>query len=339
MRKFTYMLLPFLLPILSGCTRIGDKSASLSTIYSVTALLALFVLIGYVIFVRKKTVWFSTLFVSIFVVNTGYWLLSVSTNLNTALYANSLSYLGSVFLPMSMLMLILSETHYHYKKWLPCLLSVINLLVFFVTASYPYLTIYYEKVVFAPVNGTASLEKTYGPLHHLYLVFLLLYFIAIIAVTVHATKNKKFNKKSQLIVFSIATFVNICVWLLGQLAETEFEFLSVSYIISELFLISYITIDDEPYENTAPPQEEEAPPVSQAVPPEEEKLIFFTENIHRLTPTEQKIYDYYLEGKTTKEIMELLTIKENTLKYHNKNIYSKLGVSSRKELLYFAKML
>ena len=28
-----------------------------------------------------------------------------------------------------------------------------------------------------------------------------------------------------------------------------------------------------------------------------------------------------------------LSIKENTLKFHNKNLYSKLGVSSRKELL------
>ena len=31
--------------------------------------------------------------------------------------------------------------------------------------------------------------------------------------------------------------------------------------------------------------------------------------------------------------MEMLNIKETTLKYHNRHIYSKLGVSSRKELL------
>jgi len=30
--------------------------------------------------------------------------------------------------------------------------------------------------------------------------------------------------------------------------------------------------------------------------------------------------------------MAELNIKENTLKFHNKNIYGKLGVSSRKEL-------
>ena len=51
-----------------------------------------------------------------------------------------------------------------------------------------------------------------------------------------------------------------------------------------------------------------------------------------LTRTERTIFQFYLEGKTTKEIMALLNIKENTLKYHNKNLYQKLGVSSRKEL-------
>ena len=32
----------------------------------------------------------------------------------------------------------------------------------------------------------------------------------------------------------------------------------------------------------------------------------------------------------------ILDITENTLKYHNKNIYSKLGISSRKQLLRYA---
>ena len=37
--------------------------------------------------------------------------------------------------------------------------------------------------------------------------------------------------------------------------------------------------------------------------------------------------------------MEEMSIKENTLKYHNKNIYSKLGVSSRKQLIEIATLL
>lgn len=59
----------------------------------------------------------------------------------------------------------------------------------------------------------------------------------------------------------------------------------------------------------------------------------FTRGLDTLTPTERTIYDAHLSSTPTKEIMSELNIKENTLKFHNKNIYSKLGVSSRKQLL------
>lgn len=49
--------------------------------------------------------------------------------------------------------------------------------------------------------------------------------------------------------------------------------------------------------------------------------------------TERKIFDLYIEGKSSAEILQLLEIKENTLKYHNKNIYSKMEISKRKELI------
>lgn len=65
----------------------------------------------------------------------------------------------------------------------------------------------------------------------------------------------------------------------------------------------------------------------------------FLANLDTLTPTERIVFDLYIEGKHASEIMETLCIKENTLKYHNKNIYSKLGVASRKELLRYAALM
>lgn len=69
-----------------------------------------------------------------------------------------------------------------------------------------------------------------------------------------------------------------------------------------------------------------------------EEYNFFVENLSMLTPAEYRVYELYLSGKTAKQIAEILHITENTLKYHNKNIYSKLGISSRKQLLRFASL-
>lgn len=67
-----------------------------------------------------------------------------------------------------------------------------------------------------------------------------------------------------------------------------------------------------------------------------EDYEYFLCNLKTLSPRELRIYEMYLEGKSTSEIAAEMGIKENTVKYHNKNIYAKLGISSRKQLLRFA---
>ena len=66
---------------------------------------------------------------------------------------------------------------------------------------------------------------------------------------------------------------------------------------------------------------------------EQEKLEMFVAGLSQLTPKEQELFDRYVAGLTTDVIMEQLNIKENTLKFHSKNLYSKLGVKSRKQLM------
>ena len=61
-------------------------------------------------------------------------------------------------------------------------------------------------------------------------------------------------------------------------------------------------------------------------------MELFLTGLSNLTPKERELYECYIAGMTTDVIMEKLAIKENTLKFHNKNLYSKLGVKSRKQL-------
>lgn len=70
-----------------------------------------------------------------------------------------------------------------------------------------------------------------------------------------------------------------------------------------------------------------------------ESYQLFLNGLNTLTRTEKKIFLLYLSGKGTKEIMEENNIKESTLRYHNRNIYSKLGINSMKQLLRYAAIM
>ena len=351
MKKLFFIVSVLLVLLTSGCSTVGDKNTSLSLIYGATALLSLCLLIGCCFLVKKNKSWFIILFSSVFVVNTGYTILSVSTSLEMALHANRLAYLGSVFLPFAMFMIILNVTNVKYKKILPIVLLSLSAIVFLIAASPGILSIYYKEVSFQLVDGIATLIKAYGPLHPIYLFYLTGYFVAMVTIIIRASVKKAVSSTSHAVILTIAVFVNIVVWLIEQLTRINFEMLSVSYIISELFLLSvHLVMTENQRLREIANQVETVKNFHDVTAPEEtlssgsqelDPMCYetFISGVDQLTATEKTIYELYIARQTTKEVMAKLNIKENTLKYHNKNIYSKLGVSSRKELLEIYKQI
>lgn len=348
MKKLYFSILSIFLILfmLTGCNAIGDKAMSMSIIYGATSFLSLIMFLGYFSLIKKKEAWFFILFTSVFVVNIGYLILSVSKTLEMALWANRIAYLGSVFLPLSMIMIIMKVSRLDYKKWVPYVLGAISVIVFFVAASPGYLDIYYKSVTLGNIGGVSVLNKEYGSWHSLYLFYLLGYFAIMVSIIIHAIARKKLESVAHAVSLIVAVFVNICVWLLEQLVRIDFEFLSVSYIITELFLISaYLMIQHQEIlvlslqAKIKTPGEAIKQELKKDSPEFIEHCKFISEQLVHLTPSERTIYNLYLEGKSTKEVLKEMNIVENTLKFHNKNLYGKLGVSSRKHLIEYAKFI
>ena len=339
--------LPLCMLLLTGCGPIGEKAASMAVVYGVSAILSLLLLVGYCRIAKKRDFWYLLLFVSVLIVNIGYFALAISQSLDEALLANRISYFGSVFLPLSMLMIIINATHIQYRKWLTTVLLSLAVVVFLIAASPGYLPIYYKDVSFVIEDGVATLQKVYGPLHILYLVYLLGYFAAMVSTIVYATVKDKIDSLAHAVIIAIAVFVNIGVWLIEQLVYIPFEILSVSYVISESFLLGlHILMAEAEKLKLSLIESHETPPQGalvvqlpdEVVQPdpdqiEREKLDIFVAGLSQLTHKEQELFNCYVAGLTTDVIMEQLNIKENTLKFHSKNIYSKLGVKSRKQLM------
>ncbi len=52
---------------------------------------------------------------------------------------------------------------------------------------------------------------------------------------------------------------------------------------------------------------------------------------HLLSPREREVLRYVMQGQSNREIAEAMPLSVNTVKFHLKNIFDKLGVSSRKD--------
>lgn len=73
-----------------------------------------------------------------------------------------------------------------------------------------------------------------------------------------------------------------------------------------------------------------------ALPPNIEELFHtFAERTKTLSTAERGILKYYIDGHEITEIPDLAFISIHTVKKHNSNIYQKLGISSRDELMLY----
>lgn len=325
------LLARFLSPSVLAANEEASKTANMSVIYGIVAAIALVLVGACCLSMERRDPWFILLFVSVFVVDLGYFALSVSGTLGEALLANRIAYLGSVFLPLCMLMIIMNACRMKPKPTFTVILAVVSAAIFLLAASGGYLKLYYSEVSIIYINGVARLNKTYGPLHGLYLVYLLLYFGLMIGVIVRAIVTKRIVRPIHAVILAAVVLGNIGVWFVEQLIYIEFEFLSITYIISELFLLLLYRML-QVYDLLHPAAQTASAEPGAAVPDLFVQLRAVWPEVDTLTARETEVLRYILENKKRRDIAEEMCVSENTVKKHTSHIFAKLSITSRSEL-------
>lgn len=301
---------------------------------------------------RKRDTWLRLLFIFVAISNAGYFSLSLSGTLAVALISNTVAYLGNAFLPFFLLMMVVQLSYVRYPKWLQITLIVLNTVMFLIASSGGYLPIYYKEVSFEIVDGAAHLIKVYGPLHGLYKIFVFGYWGSIIAIMCYTAIKKTAVSTKHTAFLAIVLLGNIALWLVENITGSKYEFLTISYLMTEgLILLLYGILQD--YEDARPasnPRELAYADVDLPDGTDAEAYVSLVENqqvfseaqiksifanwtaTHALTQREEEVLKFILEKRKRKDIAQVLFVTESTIKKHTSNIYKKLEVANRTEL-------
>lgn len=317
----------------------------MSTVYGLAMAVSLLMIGVYYYVDRKHDKYLLLLFVSVAVSDFGYFLLSLSKTLDAALWSNRIAYLGNVFLPFSLLMMIMTLSRFTYPKWLPKVLVAVNTVMLLIAASGGWFPIYYKNVSLDFVNGLPVLIKEYGPLHAVYKVFLFAYFSAMVAVIAYTAVKKTVVSSKHTVFLTFVIIGNIAIWLVENMIHSSFEFLSISYILTEgmiLFLYSILQdygLKDTP-QNVDAITEQHIETVETIKAFSDEQIDSIMKNwsaVDTLSQREKEVLRFLLENKKRKVIAETLFVTESTIKKHTAAIYRKLETANRTELFEKAK--
>lgn len=304
--------------------------------YGLMLLIAIVLFIVYCLVIKKKEKWLTVFFASICIVQLGYLLLSIANTVDSALLFNKMSYLGHISLLMSMFLNIVSVCGFKYKKVLPILLIIIGGIVFMLVCTSGYLPWYYKDVSLEYVDGASKLVKIYGPLHIVYLIYVLFYFCLMIFTITRSIITKKVAEKKHAGLLIAIALCNIVMWIIEKFIDLNFEFLSVSYILSEcMLLFLYWMMQDYINIKNLPVKGDSSPIViidSMSKAEKINKIILKLPEGTTLSSRQIDVLEGILEGKSRKEISSDLFLSENTVKMHISSLYRILGVSNRDEL-------
>ena len=288
---------------------------------------------------QQSEPWLFVLFVSVAIVNLGYTLTAFSKTVDFALFANKITYLGQVVIPLCMFMIVSRLCGYTYKKWVTGALIGASVLMFAIICTTGYLNWYYTDATIETIAGTTILRKEYGVLHPTNLIYVICYFVAMIAVFCVSLGQKKVASQMQACIILAVVVGNIGFWCIQKILPWDFELLSVMYLISAfsflgvwLMLQNYVHINDIP----KPAHAEEKVSVifmdSRERAEKVEQIISSLPEGTALTARQTDVLEGILAGKSRKEMAADLHLSENTIKMHTTSLFKALKVTSREEI-------
>ncbi len=169
----------------------------------------------------------------------GYYLLHKSTNLDEAMIANKLIYLGGCFLVTFVTLLILALLNTKHLKAISAILLSISLILYGFVLTINYNGIFYKHVDFKRTEDGIELVKQYGPTHLLLYVVLVGYSVYAMSLLIYALVRKNLYSTRTMVLFILILFFSIGSYFFNRVFSVKYELMPAAY---DIFLILLLVV-------------------------------------------------------------------------------------------------
>ena len=186
---------------------------------------------------RKRFSAFITLiFAFVPVTCLGYYILAFSKTIPEAIIGIKISYLG-VFIHIFLMYAIFNLCNLNIKKWLRLLLLAITTTFFLFSLTIGSFGLFYKDLTGELIDNQLILHKSYGIVHTLYYIQIVIYMIITICGTFYAIRKKNDVSRHNLHLMLACEMIPILIFFTGRLAHLQVDLLPLAYISCEIILL------------------------------------------------------------------------------------------------------
>ena len=210
------------------------------TIYYGTLLAISLILlcIYFVVWDKHYNVLVTLMFVLVPIIDVGYVLMSMSHNLEGAIIANCFVYIGGAYLSLLIMLCILSLCKIRLPKVITFIFLVLSTVVYSSVMTIGWSGLFYKSVAFETLDGAGFLtRKVYGPMHTLFVIMLIIYFIIpMIAIIYSLIKKKNVSNKSLILLF-IGEILCLFGYFGGRILDLNVDLIPATYSMAQVIVL------------------------------------------------------------------------------------------------------
>lgn len=169
----------------------------------------------------------------------GRYMLAMSENLKMAIWATKFLYVGGCYAPLLTVIVLAKLCNLKLPRLLITLMTVYSTLVICLVMTIGKSGIYYKQMEMGYGNGYNYLIKTYGPLHVLYPIIMVVYAMIMFIYVIYALKQRKQISFRAVFAISITAFSVMFMYILEKATGSKISFLAIGYLFGIAIVIKY----------------------------------------------------------------------------------------------------
>ena len=186
-------------------------------------------------------------FVLVPAISLGYALLAHASDLEEALAANKIIYMGGCFLQLIILLVVCTLCKIRVARLLKVLLFLLSSVVFVFVLNPMQSGDFYKKTALVLHNGLPLLQKEYGWVHTGFKGMVLAYFLLSIGIIIYSFIKKNQISRKILVLLFLPELLAVIAFFLGKQATGNIELVAAVYVIAQmtyLVIVSRISLYD-----------------------------------------------------------------------------------------------
>ena len=187
---------------------------------------------------RRNSIYLLLTYIAMIISLYGYITFTLSTEVNEAILANKITYIGGAFIPILIILHIFSRYYTYTKLEIALPLICLGTIIVAISSTVGYTDFFFKNVSlqFTSYN-MPYFDKEYGPGYYIYIVYLLSYALFYISLIIFLFNKKKVISYKNLFTLSSTVFLCIILYLCEKIFDLEIELMPFIYAASGVTLL------------------------------------------------------------------------------------------------------